>query len=64
MAGPGAPSIADLERVGVRRVSLGTALAQAAYGLTRRVAAEALEKGTFEALDGAPEYGDVNSSFH
>jgi 2-methylisocitrate lyase-like PEP mutase family enzyme len=63
MAGPGAPSIADLERVGVRRVSLGTAVAQAAYGITRRVAAEALEKGTFEALDGAPEYGEVNSSF-
>jgi 2-methylisocitrate lyase-like PEP mutase family enzyme len=63
MAGPGAPSIADLERVGVRRVSLGTALAQAAYGITRRVAAEALDEGTFEALDGAPEYGDVNSLF-
>jgi 2-methylisocitrate lyase-like PEP mutase family enzyme len=63
MAGPGAPSIADLERVGVRRVSLGTAVAQAAYGITRRVAAEALEKGTFEALDGAPGYGEVNSSF-
>jgi 2-methylisocitrate lyase-like PEP mutase family enzyme len=63
MAGPGAPSIADLERVGVRRVSLGTALAQAAYGITRRAAAEALEKGTFEALAGAPEYGEVNSSF-
>jgi 2-methylisocitrate lyase-like PEP mutase family enzyme len=63
MAGPGAPSIADLQRVGVRRVSLGTALAQAAYGTTRRIAAEALEKGTFEALAGAPAYGEVNSSF-
>jgi 2-methylisocitrate lyase-like PEP mutase family enzyme len=63
MAGPGAPSIADLGRVGVRRVSLGTAVAQAAYGITRRVAAEALEKGTFEALAGAPEYGEVNSQF-
>jgi 2-methylisocitrate lyase-like PEP mutase family enzyme len=63
MAGPGAPSIADLERVGVRRVSLGTALAQAAYGITRRVAEEILEKGTFEALDGAPTYVDVNSFF-
>jgi 2-methylisocitrate lyase-like PEP mutase family enzyme len=63
MAGPGAPSIADLERVGVRRVSLGTALAQAAYGVARRVAEEVLEKGTFEALDGAPAYVDVNSSF-
>jgi 2-methylisocitrate lyase-like PEP mutase family enzyme len=63
MAGPGAPSIADLERVGVRRVSLGTAAAQAAYGITRRVAAEALEKGTFEALAGVPAYVDVNSSF-
>jgi 2-methylisocitrate lyase-like PEP mutase family enzyme len=63
MAGPGAPSIADLERVGVRRVSLGTAVAQAAYGVARRAAAEALEKGTFEALEGALEYGDVNSLF-
>jgi 2-methylisocitrate lyase-like PEP mutase family enzyme len=63
MAGPGAPSIADLERVGVRRVSLGTALAQAAYGITRSVAEEVLDKGTFEALAGAPAYVDVNSSF-
>ncbi len=47
----------------MRRVSLGTALAQAAYGITRRVAAEALEQGTFEALAGAPAYVEVNSSF-
>jgi 2-methylisocitrate lyase-like PEP mutase family enzyme len=33
MAGPGAPTIAEFEAAGVRRVSVGTAISQAAYGL-------------------------------
>lgn len=44
---PGAPSIAELERLGVARASLGSAIAEAAYQLTCRIALEALEQGTY-----------------
>jgi 2-methylisocitrate lyase-like PEP mutase family enzyme len=38
MAGPGAPPVAELAAAGVRRVSIGTAIAQAAYTLATRAA--------------------------
>ncbi|MFE1442262.1 isocitrate lyase/phosphoenolpyruvate mutase family protein [Streptomyces sp. NPDC058739] len=63
MAGPGAPTVAEFEAAGVRRVSLGTAVAQAAYSLARRAAAELVDHGTYDALDGALDFGAVNSSF-
>jgi len=61
MAGPGGPSVAELAAAGVRRVSLGTALAQAAYTAAHRAATEILQEGTFAALDGALDFGAVNS---
>lgn len=63
MAGPGAPSVDDLRAAGVRRVSVGQTIAQAAYTLARRAAAEILGKGTFDALAGADPFGDVNGAF-
>jgi len=39
-AGPGAPPVSELAAAGVRRVSLGTAITQAAYTLTKRTVAE------------------------
>ena len=36
MAGPGGPSIGELTAVGVRRISVGTAIAQAAYKVADR----------------------------
>ena len=59
LAGPGAPPIAELERLGVRRVSIGGGLARAAYGQARRVAIELKERGTYEAFDGAVTYGEM-----
>jgi 2-methylisocitrate lyase-like PEP mutase family enzyme len=47
---PGSPPVAELERLGVRRISIGGGLARAAYGRARQVAIEVKEKGTFEAL--------------
>ena len=35
LAGPASPELADLERTGVRRVSVGSSIARAAYGLAR-----------------------------
>lgn len=63
MAGPGAPSVDELRAAGVRRVTVGQAIAQAAYSLARRAAVEAIEKGTFDALADADPFGDVNGAF-
>ncbi len=38
MALPGLPPVGELAALGVRRLSAGSALAQAALGLTRRLA--------------------------
>jgi len=63
MAGPGAPTVAEFEAVGVRRVSLGTAVAQAAYALAQRAAVETLTAGTYGTLDDAIDYGTLNGFF-
>ena len=63
MAGPGAPSVDELRAAGVRRVTVGQAIAQAAYSLARRAAAEAIDKGTFDSLADADPFGDVNGAF-
>jgi len=60
MAGPGAPDVATLAGLGVARVSLGSAVAQAAYAVVRQAAREALTTGTYTALAGALDYGELN----
>lgn len=63
MAGPGAPDVAALRAAGVRRVSLGQAITQAAYTVARRAAAEALTAGTYDTIAGADSFGDINGAF-
>jgi len=63
MAGPGAPSVAALGEAGVRRVSLGQSIAQAAYTIARKAAVEALTDGTYQAISDADAFGDVNGAF-
>jgi 2-methylisocitrate lyase-like PEP mutase family enzyme len=63
MAGPGAPGVAALGAAGVRRVSLGQAIAQAAYTLARKAAAEALTAGTYDTIADADPFGDINGRF-
>ncbi len=60
LAGPGSPSITELEKLGVARVSLGSAPMRATLGLLRRIADELKASGTYHALEGAPAHGDVN----
>lgn len=63
MGGPGAPSVAELRRLGVRRVSLGPAVTKAVMMHIRRAAAEALGAGTYESLrDGIP-FAEANGLF-
>ena len=59
LAGPHAPAVDELAAVGVRRVSVGTGLAQVAYAAADRAARELLATGTYTALDGGLDYGDL-----
>ena len=60
MAGPGAPSVAELRKIGVRRVTVGTAIAQAAYTLAQHAAEELLSAGTYTRLEDAVAFGTLN----
>lgn len=61
MAGVGAPSVAELGRLGVARVSLGSGVAQAAYAVARRAATELVSTGTYGATSEAVDYGELNA---
>lgn len=63
MAGPGGPSIAELAKAGVRRVSVGTAVAQAAYAAAHNATRELLGEGTYGSLGGPLDYGTLNGLF-
>lgn len=56
-------SIADLAQAGVRRVSLATALARAAYGGFLRLAREVAGAGTLKGLAEAEPGADLNRFF-
>ena len=61
LAGAGTPAIAELSRLGVRRVSVGSAAMRATLGLVRRIAGELLLQGAHTQLTtGAIPYADVN----
>jgi 2-methylisocitrate lyase-like PEP mutase family enzyme len=63
MAEPSGPTIPELAATGVCRISLGTALAEAAYGQAVKAAHELLGAGTYTALQGYEGFGKVNASF-
>jgi len=50
IAGPPATPIRELERLGVRRASLGPRVVQAALGLVRRAVVELRERGTYDSM--------------
>ncbi|MEK7830592.1 MAG: isocitrate lyase/phosphoenolpyruvate mutase family protein, partial [Acidobacteriota bacterium] len=56
-------SLAELAELGVRRVSVGSALARAALGAFLRAAREMRESGTFEFSDQAVSYSDLSAMF-
>jgi 2-methylisocitrate lyase-like PEP mutase family enzyme len=63
MAGPGAPPVSELAAAGVRRVSIGTAIAQAAYTLTKRTATELLTTGSYAELEQTLDFATINNMF-
>jgi len=56
-------SLNVLAELGVKRVSLGSSLARAAYGAFLQAALEVKEKGTFEFARTAVPYADINGRF-
>lgn len=60
LAGPGSPPVLELEKLGVARVSLGSAPMRATLGLLRRMADELNASGTYHTLEDAPAHNEVN----
>lgn len=63
LAWPGAPTIQELGRLGVARVSLGAGVARAALAVAREVTREVLEQGTYRSLEAGAALGNVNALF-
>jgi 2-methylisocitrate lyase-like PEP mutase family enzyme len=56
-------SLAELSAIGVRRVSIGSALSRAALGAFLRAAQEMQEHGTFTFAEEAVSYRDISAMF-
>ena len=57
----GSPTLRELEKMGVARASTGSAAMRATLGLTRRIAKELLESGTYNSLlDGAIPFAEIS----
>jgi 2-methylisocitrate lyase-like PEP mutase family enzyme len=56
-------SLAELASLGVKRVSLGSSLARAAYGAFLRAAREVKQDGTFNYAHEAMPFAEINAMF-
>ncbi|MDR7270384.1 2-methylisocitrate lyase-like PEP mutase family enzyme [Pelomonas saccharophila] len=63
MARPTLPSLTELQRLGVRRISAGSAIAEAAWGRAQRAAVGFLAEGAgSELFEGAAPYPQINGA--
>jgi len=60
LAGPGSPSVNELQRLGVARISVGSGMMRATLGSLRKMAAELKNKGTYESLEIGIPYAELN----
>jgi 2-methylisocitrate lyase-like PEP mutase family enzyme len=61
---PGLPPVAELQSLGVRRVSAGSGITQAVYGLAKRATLEMLGSGRYDAmLDRSLSHPELNALF-
>ncbi len=61
LAGPGTPPVAELEKLGVGRVSTGSALMRACYAKARGVARDIFSNGSWESLlESTISYQEMN----
>jgi 2-methylisocitrate lyase-like PEP mutase family enzyme len=56
-------SVAQLADLGVRRISVGSALARVAWGAFMRAARAVAESGMFDAFAGAASFAELNRLF-
>ncbi|WP_025806602.1 isocitrate lyase/PEP mutase family protein [Pseudomonas chlororaphis] len=56
-------TLAQLSELGVKRISVGSALARAAYGAFYRAAQEIRDHGSFDFADRAIPFGQINQLF-
>ncbi len=56
-------SVAQLSEIGVRRISVGSALSRAALGAFLRAARELKDRGTFEFAQQGVDYREMNAMF-
>jgi 2-methylisocitrate lyase-like PEP mutase family enzyme len=63
IGGPVGLTLTDLAALGVRRVSVGGALARAAWGGFMRAANDLAENGRFDGFEGATPYDELNEFF-
>jgi 2-methylisocitrate lyase-like PEP mutase family enzyme len=56
-------TVADFAELGVRRISVGSALARTAWGAFIRAARAIAERGSFEGLAGATPFAELNGIF-
>ncbi len=64
LAVAGTPPVAELQRLGVCRVTIGSGAMRATMGLTQRIARELLERGAYSSFtDGAMSFADANRLF-
>ena len=61
LAVPGSPSVAELRRLGVARISLGSGPMRAALGVLRRITEVLKRKGTYTAIQDAPSLAEMNA---
>lgn len=61
LAGPGTPSVDELERIGVARVTTGSAFMRACFAKARDVAQDILDAGSWRSvLDNSISYAEMN----
>ena len=63
MSAPLGITVADLEGLGVRRISVGSAFARVVWGALMRCAKEVAEQGRFDSLAGGAPHGELNAFF-
>ena len=63
LVGAGFTTVAELTELGVRRISVGGALARAAWSGFLAAASEIAEHGTFKSLGAAVPFADLNRRF-
>jgi 2-methylisocitrate lyase-like PEP mutase family enzyme len=57
---PGSPSVPELVKLGVKRISLGSGPMRASLGLLRKLAEEVKTSGTYKLMEGAPSHAEMN----